>query len=167
MKVNSCTDHNQHKLGNHFLVRGATVRSASGAMDPAFLAGLVCVQGRDLSDYKTTLSNHLNVETCLQKNHCIACKKSDAIQAHYSENGRLEYERTGVCERCWDCLMDPQNDMQAKRQQCDKLNARGLEQTVHWVSMTKGRHIVRVQPHIAVWIADVNAGRKRFGNPFA
>ena len=56
--------------------------------------------------------------------------------------------------------------MQEKLRQCNKLNARGVEQASHWILVAKARNSLTVSQQDYVWITDVNANRRRFGNPF-
>ena len=142
------------------------MRSVSFAMAGAVLPGMQSVQGQTLSDYKTNIRNHLQVQATLESNHCIACTKSEGTTCYYSPGGRNEYERTGVCERCWDCMLNPATAMQKKLQQCNKLNTTGMEQASHWIMVAKARNSLTVSQQDYVWITDVNAGRGRFGNPF-
>lgn len=138
----------------------------AAAMAPKLFAGMQTVTGQVLTDYKTNIQNHLQVQTALQSNHCIACTKSEGAACYYSPAGRTEYERTGVCERCWDCIVNPGSGIQEKLQQCNKLNARGVEQANHWIMVAKARSSLTVSQQDYVWITDVNANRRRFGNPF-
>ena len=71
-------------------------------------------------------SQAFEVQATLASSRCIACKRSDSTTCFYSQAGRTEYDRTGVCESCWDCMFDPANGRQEQLQECDKLSTTGV-----------------------------------------
>ena len=142
------------------------MRSVACAMAGAALPAAQAVRGQLLTDYKANIRKHLEVQATLASSRCIACKRSDSTTCFYSQAGRTEYDRTGVCESCWDCMFDPANGRQEQLQECDKLSTTGVKQVIHWIVLAKARNTLTVSQQDYVWITDVNAGRRRFGNPF-
>ena len=76
--------------------RDSAVRLFVPAMAPKVFPGMQTVSGQTLTDYKTIVQNHLQVQPTLESNHCIACTASQGAACYYSPAGRTEYERTGL-----------------------------------------------------------------------
>ena len=98
--------------------RDATVRSVSCAMAGAALPGAQTVRGQLLTDYKANIRKHLEVQATLASSRCIACTGSEGTTCFYSQAGRTEYDRAGVCESCWDCMFDPAHGRQQSCWDC-------------------------------------------------
>ena len=135
-------------------------------MAGAALPGAQTVRGQLLTDDEANTRKHLEVQATLASSRCIACTRSEGTTCFYSQAGRTEYDRTGVCESCWDCMFDPGNGRQEQLQQCQKLSTTGVEQVIHWILVAKARNTLTVSQQDYVWITDANADRRTFGNPF-
>ena len=142
------------------------MRSVSCAMAGAALPSAQTVRGQLLIDYKANIRKHLEVQATSASSRCLACTRSEGTTCLYSQAGRTEYDRAGVCESCWDCMLDPASGRQEQLQQCDKMSTTGVEQVIHWIMVAKARNTLTVSQQDYVWITDDNAGRRRFGNPF-
>ena len=143
------------------------MQSVSFAMAGAALPGAQTVRGQLLTGDKANTRKHLEVQATLASSRCIACTRSEVTTCFSSHQaGRTEYDRTVVCESCWDCMFDPVNGRQEQLQQCDSLSTTGVEQVIHWIVVAKACNTLTVSQQDYVWITDVNAGRRRFGNPF-
>ena len=57
----------------------------------------------------------------------------------YSAAGQREYERTGICEKCWDLLAQDGVSARRLQQQCDNLSQNGVETSRTWVTLSKVR----------------------------
>lgn len=88
------------------------------------------------AEVKDALREHLRVRQDLDTQRCIAC-----THAHtWSEAGRFEHRRTGLCETCWCVLAKPpslEKNIEAVNV-CDRLkDAQGCEFMAQWLTVTK------------------------------
>lgn len=61
----------------------------------------------NLQDFKDTLSRDacgMTVAEAHEAGVCIDCKKPDPLSRCHSEEGRREYDISGMCEECFDAL---------------------------------------------------------------
>ncbi|CAJ1343149.1 unnamed protein product, partial [Effrenium voratum] len=60
--------------------------------------------GPPLERLKGVYRANLAVEDSLASRTCVACTRAEEGNLWYSAAGQREYERTGICEKCWDLL---------------------------------------------------------------
>ena len=60
----------------------------------------------ELAALKDAIHKKLQVAENVRQNTCICCNRCATEGTHYSPEGLTEYKRTGICERCWDVLVD-------------------------------------------------------------
>ncbi|CAE7362399.1 unnamed protein product, partial [Symbiodinium sp. CCMP2592] len=61
---------------------------------------------KELTALKDAIHKKLQVAKNVRQNTCICCNRCEAEGTHYSPEGLTEYNRTGICEHCWDVLVD-------------------------------------------------------------
>ena len=78
----------------------------------------------ELAALKDAMHRKLQVADNVRQNTCICCNHCGEEGTHYSPEGFTEYSRTGICERCWDVLVDENKTENNPR--FDKLTPRGV-----------------------------------------
>lgn len=78
----------------------------------------------ELAALKEAIHRNLQVADNVCQNTCICCTRCGEEGTHYSPEGLTEYSRTGICERCWDVLVDEKQTEDNPR--FDKLTPRGV-----------------------------------------
>ena len=94
------------------------------------------IQQNVLVDFKNALRQHLRVRAAFDTKRCIAC-----AHAHtWSDAGRFEHHKTGLCETCW-CVLAKPRSMEKNHEAvivCDRLkDEQGCEFMYQWLTVTK------------------------------
>ncbi len=77
----------------------------------------------ELQALKQALTQQLEVHKHVRKLTCIACTHHKGRDVTQTFEGRAEYVKTGICERCWDALT--QGLANRNTSNCNKLTPRG------------------------------------------
>ena len=101
--------------------------------------GDVHVKGAMLEDLKNGLRDVLGVCTVLDRGGCIACASDGGCKRRwYSEGGKMEYGRSGCCERCFDELLAPEEHADAGGGA--ELTPFGKQLVAFWLTVQKTTH---------------------------
>ena len=96
-----------------------------------------------LGMYQDKLKDCLGTAEAVRERHCAGCGSTERLWQ--TEPGRIEYEKLGLCEPCWDCLMLPGMSAQKQLRQCSLLTADGLAVVKHVISACMGMEAVGIE----------------------
>ena len=84
------------------------------------MADLYTFDGPRLEQLKAMCRDSLGVGQCLAERTYVACTRAGQNNLWISDGGKKEYERTGICETCWDALMHPNYSDWQRRAVCNR-----------------------------------------------
>ena len=117
-----------------------------------------------LDAFKAKFWENLGVRAAIDSGKCLACHQAGVPWR--SEGGKKEFERTGLCEDCWDAVSLGQTERGVPAQeQCVRLNDAGLQTAGALLQVTPVMdHFCTTEAHYRE-IVEVTTGRQRLADP--
>ena len=86
---------------------------------------------------KTRYKVALDANNKAANGQCCCCGR--VADKWYSKDGQQEYEKSTICEYCYDALADPSKPPREMRETCLLLTEDGLEVATAWLMLRKAR----------------------------
>ena len=120
------------------------------------------IEGEILDRAKMSLRDMFQVDRVLTTHGCICCSlwcRKDEVC--YSQAGEREYNRTGLCEFCFDAEFDDVSDHKTRIQ--SHMTSAGQQMMALWVMLSKAKVRAIVTPMTARMLLDIV--HDRFARP--